>query len=179
MSDEQGAHDKGMPTAIDEAMQAWEREADDEDAQYGLFAPPLTEGGRAKALVYHRGPGRPPGARNNRTERTAAFLLSRHRDPREVFLEIAESNIDDLAALMQCAPAEAMAEKRLAAIGVLPYIVSRKPLEIDVTKRSVVYLTTVDGHAEQNPDGEGVGMKIRVVEGVEYQQLDPDAPAER
>jgi hypothetical protein len=93
-------NDGGNIVAIDEAMERWHAEADEEERQYGLFAEPQTEAGRAKALTYRRGPGRPPGARNRRTERSAAFLLSRHRDPREILLEIAEANVADLAGLL-------------------------------------------------------------------------------
>lgn len=177
MSDEQGQHSKGLPTAIDEALDRWHAEADAEEAQFGLFAPPQTKAGMAKAAVYRRGPGRPPGARNRRTERTAAFLLARHRDPREILLEIAEANIDDLAALMQCTPHEAMQEKRLAAIGVLPYITSKMPIEIDLTKRSVVYLNIVDGYAAPASAVDGVAMQVTVLDGVDYQQ--PGEPVQR
>jgi hypothetical protein len=171
MSDEQGQGSKGMTTAIDAALEAFHAQADEEDRQFGLFAEPLTEAGKTKALVYKRGPGRPPGSRNRRTERTAAFLLTRHRDPREILLEIAEANPHDLAALLGCTAFEAMQEKRLAAIGVLPYIAAKKPIEIDVTKRSVVYLNIVEGAAVQASDeDEGVAMGITVLDGVEYQQ---------
>ena len=169
MSDQQPGS-TGNIVAIDEALERWHNEADEEDAQFGLFAPPLTEAGKAKAIVYKRGPGRPLGSRNRRTERTAAFLLSRHRDPREILLEIAEANVDDLAALLQCSPHEAMQEKRLAAVGVLPYIAAKKPIEIDVTKRSVVFLNIIEGAAVQAGEDEGIAMQVSVLDGVEYQQ---------
>ena len=69
---------------------------------------------------------------------------------------------------------EAAQEKRLAATAVLPYLSSKMPIEIDVTKRSVVYLTIVEGHAEQAPEGEGIGMKVKILDGaIEYQALGP------
>jgi hypothetical protein len=52
----------GNIVAIDEALERWHNEADEDDRQFGLFAPPQTEAGKAKALVYKRGPGRPPAA---------------------------------------------------------------------------------------------------------------------
>jgi hypothetical protein len=111
-----------------------------------------------------------------RTERTAAFLLARHRDPREVLLEIAEANIADLAGLLSCTMMEAAQEKRLAAAAVLPYLSSKMPLEIDLTKRSVVYLTIVDGVTVQAPEGEGVGMRVKVLDGVDYAPVADDDP---
>src|SRR5258708_32349303 len=76
-------------------------EADDqEDEQLGLFAEPETEGGRLKIEHVRRGPGRPPGARNKRTERTVAWLLARHKDPVAGLLEIADMHPADLAAML-------------------------------------------------------------------------------
>jgi hypothetical protein len=171
MTDGNSQGDRGNVIAIDEAMQRWHAEADDEDAQLGLFAEPATEAGRARLATYRRGPGRPPGSRNKRTERTVAFLLSRHRDPREVLLELAEANVADLAGLLGCSLFEAAQEKRLAAIGVLPYIASRQPLAIDVTKRSLVYLTINQGRAELAAEGEGIGCAVKVIDAPEFVEL--------
>lgn len=113
---------------------------DDEPDQLALFGAPLTVDGQALAVVKKVGPGRPPGARNKRTERSVAWLLQRHRDPREVLLEIAEANVYDLAARLECSPAEAMTEKRLAAIGVLPYVAAKITPEI-IDNRQVIHLT--------------------------------------
>lgn len=144
-------------------------ELDDEAEQLGLFGVPATPEGQARAIVK-RGPGRPPGSRNKRTERTVAFLLARHRDPREVLLEIAEANIADLAALVGCSVFEALQEKRIAAAAVLPYLAQRMPLAVDVTQRQVVYLTINDGQAELASDA-GAGLTARVLDSVEYQRL--------
>lgn len=168
--------DRGNVVAIDEAMQRWQEKADEEERQYGLFAEPLTEAGKAKAALYYRGSrgrGRPFGSRNKRTERTVAFLLSRHRDPREILLEMAQANVHDLAALLGCSPFEAYQEKRLAAIGVLPYIAQRQPLAVDFTKRSVIYLTINEGvgGAEEVPEvvqlGTVIDGKVEIVVGLE------------
>ena len=121
--------------------------ADERDAeQFSLFGEPQTEAGATRWLTKRR-PGRPPGSLNKRSHRTVQFLLSRHRDPREVLLEIAEAHVADLASAMGMTMAEALTEKRLAAIGVLPYLAHRMPIEIDVSQKSVVYLTINEGHA--------------------------------
>jgi hypothetical protein len=158
--------------ALDEAMQL-HADADEQDRQFGLFAEPETEAGKQRLVAYRRGPGRPPGSKNRRTERTVAFLLARHRDPREVLLEMAEANLADLAALLGCSLLEAFQEKRLAAIGVLPYVASRQPLAIDLTKRSLVYLTIRDGAAQSAAEGEGIGCAVRVIEAPELIELPP------
>lgn len=149
---------------------------DDEDEQLGLFGEPATEEGRLRTRIK-RGPGRPPGARNRRTERTVAFLLARHRDPREVLLELAEANVADLAVLLGCTLYQAAQEKRLAAIGVLPYVAQRMPLAVDVTNRQVVYLTIQEGQVEQSEQG-GDSVAVRVLQNVEYQDV-TDVEAEQ
>ena len=159
----------GDVVALDTVLRQQHADADEEDQQLGLFATPQTAAGVLKAGV--RGPGRPPGARNKRTERTTAFLLARHRDPREVLLEIAEANVADLAALYACSLMEAGQEKRLAAAAVLPYVASRMPLQLDVTKRSVVYLNIVDGQSQQVDPGDGIGLVASVLNNVEYQEV--------
>ena len=142
---------------------------DAEDEQLGLFGVPATEEGLRRANIK-RGPGRPPGARNKRTERTVAFLLARHRDPREVLLELAEANVADLAALLGCSLYQAAQEKRLAAIGVLPYVAQRMPLAVDVTNRQVVYLTINEGQVEQS-EATSDSVAVRVLQNVEYQEV--------
>ncbi len=149
---------------------------EDEAEQLGLFAPPVTEEGRRRQLVK-RGPGRPPGARNKRTERTVQFLLARHRDPREVLLEIAGTQVEDLAALLGCTLLEALQERRLAAVAVLPYVAQRQPLAIDVTNRQVVYLTINEGQLQEAGAGDGIGVTARVIENVEFQEVSAEEAA--
>lgn len=145
---------------------------EDEEEQLGLFAAPLTDAGQLKAQG-RRGPGRPLGSRNKRTERTVAWLLARYRDPRAVLLETAQANVFDLAALLGCTPFEAAQEKRLAAIGVLPYVAQKQPLAVDVTNRQVVHLTINEGAVTVGEDG-GVGFTARVIENVQYQEVSDD-----
>jgi hypothetical protein len=148
---------------------------DDEPEQLGLFGEPESPEGMRLAVNRGRGPGRPPGARNKRTERTVRFLMSRHRDPREVLLEIAEANVFDLAALLGCSPHEAMQEKRLAAIGVLPYVAARITPEVLNDNRQVVHLTIHEGRSDAALAG-GTGATATVLQNVEYQEVEPDAP---
>src|SRR5260221_4206747 len=157
----------GERAAVEAVLAA--TEDDEDDLQLGLFAEPLTPEGRRK-LPERRGPGRPPGARNKRTERTIAWLLGRHRDPRQVLLEIAEANVADLAALLSCSLHEALQEKRLAAIGVLPYVAQKQPLAVDVTNRQVVYLNIHEGDVSVGEGARG-GFAVRVLDNVEYQEV--------
>src|SRR5258708_40172319 len=97
-------------------------EADDqEDEQLGLFAEPETEGGRLKVQHVKRGPVRPPGAGNKRTERTVAWLLARHKDPVAGLVEIADMHPDDLSAMLSCTLLEALQELRPFPATATPY----------------------------------------------------------
>lgn len=131
-------------------------EVEAEAEQLHLFGPAQTAEGKSIEAMRPRGPGRPPGARNKRTERTVAFLLSRHKDPREVLLEIAEANVDDLVGRFGLTRLEALQEKRHAATAVLPYMAQRQPIAIDLTntRRYVLELVPPDPAAgDQVEDG--------------------------
>jgi len=161
------AEASAVQRAVDQAV-----DGDDEPEQLALFGVPVTLEGQHKAEQRGR-IGRPPGARNKRTERTVAFLLSRHRDPREVLLEIAESNVFDLAALLGCTPFEAAQEKRLAAIGVLPYVAARITPEV-IDNRQIVHLTINPGGLEAGAAGIGGRVSLGIIEALEYQEVSAD-----
>jgi hypothetical protein len=159
--------EKGNELAIREAIERWDDDerADQEERQFGLFGEPQTEGGKAKLIAFHRGPGRPPGSRNKRTEKTVAFLMSRYRDPRAVLLEIAQANVGDLAALLGCSLFEAAQEKRLCAIGVLPYVQARITPEV-IDNRQVINLTIHTGSP-----GVPASQTLHVLDPDEYEEV--------
>ncbi|MGH7090306.1 MAG: DNA primase family protein [Stellaceae bacterium] len=103
----------------------------------------------------------------------AAFLLARHRDPREILLEIAAANVADLAALLGCTVLEAAQEKRLAAIAVLPYLVSKQLIAVDLRKQSVVHLTIQDGAVAVGEHDDAMTFSVPVVE-AHYVELLPE-----
>ena len=77
----------------------------------------------------------------------AERLLQRYEDPRDVLCAIAAADVGTLAQLYQCTPLEAGVEKRLAATAVLPYLASKQPVAIDVSRTTVVTLTINTGDA--------------------------------
>ena len=161
----------GDMSALAEAL-AERPELDEDQFSLNLFSPPETAAGEARTFLRPRGPGRPPGAKNRRHERTLERLRRDHRDPREVLLEIAEAQVDDLAALYGCTNFEAAQEKRLAATAVLPFLASRQPIELDLTQKSVVYLTINDGLAEPAGEDAGIGMVATVLNRSEYTEVE-------
>lgn len=98
-----------------------------------------------------RAGGRPLGAQNKRLDEIARQVRERFGDVLLMQVAVATMPVADLIAL-GLKPKEALEEKRLAAGVVLPYLEQRKPLQVDVTGRSVVYLDIQigGGEVEQN-----------------------------
>lgn len=157
---------------------------DDDEMQLGLFSAPASEVGQAltelalrgetrgsdagkAALVLvagRRGAGRPPGARNKRTEATIAHLLGRYRDPRAIALERIQMHPADLAAALGCSISEAEDKQRLWAVAVMPFLHARITPEV-IDNRQVI-------HLHLGGLGEGAmpasGGAIRVLEASEF-----------
>jgi hypothetical protein len=115
--------------------------------------------------------GRPPGARNKRTVEFAEYLLNKYTSPAEGLLQIAAMSIEELVAATGCTRLEALQEKRLSMIPLLPYLHSKMPVSIDITNRKVIYLHIggeLTGAAPPSPEPEnliGVGLTATVIEG--------------
>lgn len=151
----------GIPTALAAAMAAHEPEPEPEQMDLLGLPAPKTDAGQA--IVDKRGAGRPAGARNKRTIREVNWLLSTYQDPRAVLLAIAQTPVDVLMATLGCTAMEALQEKRLAAIGVLPYVAQKQPLSVDVTNRKIVYLQIGDVGFDDSSDG--VGLTAKIIDG--------------
>lgn len=142
--------------------------------------PETAAGQRKLGEVTRRGPGRPPGARNRRTEATARWFLGRHKHPIDALLEVVDTHPADLAGLLKCTLAEAQTERRLCAIGALPYVASRMPISVDLTNHQVVHLQIFEGPTHTtNPGGDGLGITLAgsLVEIIENQP-DSETPAD-
>jgi hypothetical protein len=106
--------------------------------------------------------GRPKGALNKRTVEWAEFLLTRYASPLEVLCQIANASVVELVASLGCSKLEALQEKRLAALGLAPYLHSKMPVSIDVHNKNYVYLTI---NNNQFALGQGAGLTATVIEG--------------
>ena len=82
------------------------------------------------------GKGRPPGARNRRTEEWVRYLLSRYRSPLVGLLEIYSRPPQELAKQVGVETGEAARMQLQAMIAALPYLHQRLPLAVDVTSDS-------------------------------------------
>ncbi|MDE3097783.1 MAG: hypothetical protein KGK07_17490 [Chloroflexota bacterium] len=126
--------------SVDELVQ---QQLDADERQLGLWSEPQSPSGQVKLLGLRRGAGRPPGARNKRTEATVAHLLQRYRDPRAVALERIEMHPADLAAILGCSIFEAAQEQRLYMAVVFPFIHARITPDV-IDNRAVIHLHVGD-----------------------------------
>lgn len=134
-----------------------------DDEQPDLIGGLINVPERTVEQIRRQGPGRPPGSRNKRTQEWADYLLSRYESPLEVLVQIATSRVEAICIRTGCTRFEALQEKRLAAIAALPFIHSKQPLAVDLTKTNRVLLTIVDETAPAEP-GEELTLTARVIE---------------
>lgn len=142
-----------------------------DELELDLFGLPTDPAKRDQAI--ERRVGRPKGARNKRTERTVALLLSRYQDPRAVLLAIAETPVHVLAEELGCTLLEALQEKRLAAGLVLPYVAQKQPLAVNISNREIIHLHILNGQVAEAPDA-GAGVAVRIMENVAFQEVAGD-----
>lgn len=167
MADHQALPTDGLPGATEDQQKAMARAASARlaaalDPQPDLLGLPVNAS--VKAVRDARGPGRPLGARNRRAEDAARYVIEVIGDPLLMLAQIAVMPADELAAAAGCTTAAALAEKRLAAIAVLPYVHQRQPLAVNVSGKQTVTLIISDsiaGTIDQAPD--------RVVDIVSFQ----------
>jgi hypothetical protein len=113
------------------------------DRQPDLLGLPMNP--RRAEAIARRGAGRPPGARNKRSEDVARWIVEEIGDPLIRQAILATMPVEELAAAASCTVMEAIAEQRLAATLVLPYIHRRQPVAVDLTNTNIVHLAINTG----------------------------------
>jgi hypothetical protein len=100
---------------------------------------------------------------------TVSQLLETYRDPRAILLEIASMDTAKLAAEMHGTLADALAERRLCAQAVLPYVAQKLPVQVDMRHTRAIVLNIVDDRqyeqlvtldAEQTDSDEGFSLQL-------------------
>jgi hypothetical protein len=94
----------------------------------------------------HRGQ---PASRKSFKVWTVSQLLETYRDPRAILLEIASMDTAKLAAEMHGTLADALAERRLCAQAVLPYVAQKLPVQVDMRHTRAIHLNIVDDRQYQ------------------------------
>lgn len=130
----------------------------------------LPETSAVISLREKRGRGRPPNARNRRTVEMVDFLLKRYASPLEVLAQIATARVDELSVTLGCKKLEALQEKRLAAIALIPYVHQKQPTAIDISNKSVVHLniTIEDASQPKDEEPETITLTGKIVEAIEH-----------
>lgn len=95
-----------------------------------LGALPQDPGARQAQL--RRGPGRPPGALNRKTQDWAQLIVRKYRSPLIFLAEVYSRRVGDLAAELGCKPIEALEIQRRAASELAPYLHGKMPVQVEV-----------------------------------------------
>lgn len=106
-------------------------------------------------------------SRNTFVAWTVNKLLETYKDPRAILLEIASTDTRKLAADMNGTFADALAERRLCAQAVLPYVAQKLPVQVDMRHTKAIHLNIVDDRQYQElveiadtPTDDGFSMQL-------------------
>ena len=101
---------------------------------------------RNRATIVKKSNGQPPKSKERRQFQawTVSQLLASYRDPREVLLSIASKETAELAKEMNASLQDALVERRLAAMAVLPYCAAKMPVSVDLRQTRTIALNILD-----------------------------------
>jgi hypothetical protein len=100
---------------------------------------------KAPANIKAMNQGKAPShARKRFKAYTVSALLETYRDPRAILLEIASTPTAELGKQMNATLADALAERRLCAQAVLPYVAQKLPVQVDMRHTRAIVLNIVD-----------------------------------
>ena len=118
--------------------------ADDGPWREGQQLPLLENGAEVVELLNGRptkpARGRPPGAKNKRTEAWVDYLAAKYSDPREVLAQCYSRNTHSLALELGCTVLEAYKVQQAAATALLPYVAQKQPQALEVKHRSGIFV---------------------------------------
>ncbi|KTR08576.1 hypothetical protein NS365_01170 [Aureimonas ureilytica] len=128
----------------------------DQDDFFGdagpLFAGPVKH--VADTIEKAKGRGRPKGAANKRTTAMRDLILAMgFRHPALNLAALANASPDELAKELNCEKAEAMAFILKANVEMMPYMESKRPVEVHVEERSLGVLVVGEMPSQAVADG--------------------------
>lgn len=97
-----------------------------------------------------RGPGRPPGSKNKRTEEWVEFILSRYRSPLVVLAEVYSRSVVELAKELGCDRLEAFDRQLQAARVLAPYLHQAQPQAVRIDGKGILQLV-INPYGGQDP----------------------------
>lgn len=143
------------------------------DAAAGMIADQSAEGDAAQ----RRGPGRPPGSRNRRTEEWTDFILGNYRSPLLFLAETYTRPAAVLAAELNCKMQDAFKMQVAAAEALAPFVHQKQPVAVQVDASGIVTLVLEAGGIGQAAGQ--AGDDAIVIEHVEGgSDADPDGQEE-
>lgn len=135
-----GDEREGLATALAEGMQNAEPPARDGQQLALLDDDTPPSDGWPQMGNLKRGPGRPPGSRNKRTEDWRRFLDSQYTSPLEWLSRQFTVSTEWLACELGVKPSEAFELQVKCAIAALPYREQKLPMAVDVTNKASLTL---------------------------------------
>jgi hypothetical protein len=151
-----GAGEAGVAAdALREAKALLECERAEELRQLDLLEPPTAEemleakeelglGAGRLAVLRHarekRRQGRPPGARNKRTDDFSRWLLSQGRHPGAFMMEVVNTPVELLMEASGKSYLECLDRKIRCAEGLMPFLESKKPVAADISLKGDIRL---------------------------------------
>lgn len=120
----------GAASAIDEAMD----EADELVLApvLPLFGPEGAKAHRAGKAVAARKAGRPPGAKNKRTEAIREWFVAKFGHPMEKIGQLVNTPTLELAGELRCEPEKALQIQKDCLFRMLEYIEQKQPASVEV-----------------------------------------------
>lgn len=115
-------------------------------------------------VPMRRGPGRPPGARNRRTEDRVEYIAKRYGMPLERLAQIWSADPRVYAAEHGLDVDEALDDIRDAAKAALPYMHQKQPLAVDVTRRQSFTFHFVEPQAVEEAAEDAITIHLAATE---------------
>jgi hypothetical protein len=110
-----------------------------------------------------RGPGRPPGAKNKRTDEWCDYLMQRYRSPLVVLAETYSRPVELLQRELNCSRLDAFKLQLGAAKELAPYVHQKQPIAVTVDGAGVVRMvveTSPEVAAMMAASGNGDGAIV-------------------
>lgn len=136
---------EGIAAATEQALELTEDQRAEimcEAEQLEMWKLPVPDprGDDTAREVARRGPGRPKGSKNKRTEDWTDFILRHYPSPLEALARIYSMSAQQLADELKCTRLEAIKVQASAAMALLPYMHSKQPIAVEIDSKGVVTL---------------------------------------
>lgn len=155
--------EKGLSAALD-TLTVGDVPGADDGEQGELLPLPLTPAAEIAEARGAKRPGRPPGAKNRRTEDWANYILARYASPLLFMAETYSRSVHELAGELGCERDDALKIQLACADKLAPYIHSKMPIAVETDAKSagvLLILAPGDPRAEALAQQMGVDLPFR------------------